>query len=89
MGDLWGLGLGLGITKWTLECSCVPKRIGATFCSNTVPFFLCGLTTGPRLGLRIKKWTLECSCVPKGVGATFCSKTTPAFSCGYTKPFGP
>ena len=30
-----------GIKKWTLECSCVPKRVGATFCSKTGPFLSC------------------------------------------------
>ena len=28
------------IRKWTLECSCVPKGVGAAFCSKTAPFLL-------------------------------------------------
>ena len=32
---------GLRIRKWTLECSCVPKAIGAAFCSKTAPFHSC------------------------------------------------
>ena len=31
----------LRIRKWTLECSCVPKGVGATFCSKTAPFLSC------------------------------------------------
>ena len=27
--------------KWTLECSCVPKGVGAAFCSKTAPFLSC------------------------------------------------
>ena len=34
--------LSLRIEKWTLECSCVPKGVGTTFCSKTGPFFSCG-----------------------------------------------
>ena len=34
--------LSLRIEKWTLECSCVPKGVGATFLSKTGPFFSCG-----------------------------------------------
>ena len=34
--------LSLRIEKWALECSCVPKGVGATFCSKTGPFFSCG-----------------------------------------------
>ena len=30
------------IKKWTLECSRVPKGVGAPFCSKTAPFFSCG-----------------------------------------------
>ena len=33
--------LSLRIEKWTLECSCVPKGVAATFCSKTRPFFSC------------------------------------------------
>ena len=29
------------IRKWTLECSCVPKGVGAAFCSKTAPFLSC------------------------------------------------
>ena len=44
---------GHRIKKWTLECSCVPKGVGATFCSKTGRFFVCGPT---------KPWgTHECS----------------------------
>ena len=31
----------LRIRKWTLECSCVPKGVGAAFCSKTAPFLSC------------------------------------------------
>ena len=34
--------LSLRIEKWALECSCVPKGVGATFCCKTGPFFSCG-----------------------------------------------
>ena len=32
---------GVRIEKRTLECSCVPKRVGAAFCSKTAPFLSC------------------------------------------------
>ena len=33
--------LTLKIRKRTLECSCVPKGVGAAFCSKTAPFLSC------------------------------------------------
>ena len=33
--------LSLRIEKWTLECSCVPRGVAATFCSKTGPFLSC------------------------------------------------
>ena len=38
----WVGVLSLRIGKWALECSCVPKGVGATFCSKTGPFFSSG-----------------------------------------------
>ena len=32
---------GVRIEKRTLECSCVPKGVGAAFCSKTAPFLSC------------------------------------------------
>ena len=63
-----------GIKKWTLECSCVPKGVGATFCSKTGPFFSCGCSKPSGVPV----WT-------KAAQATFCSKTGPFFSCGCSK----
>ena len=37
------------IEKWALECSCVPKGVGATFCSKTGPFFSCGCSKASRV----------------------------------------
>ena len=41
--------LGLRIEKWALECSCVPKGVGATSCSKTGPFFSCGCSKASRV----------------------------------------
>ena len=41
--------VSLKIEKWTLECSCVPKGVGATFCSKTGPFFSCGCFKASRV----------------------------------------
>ena len=41
--------LSLRIEKWALECSCVPKGSGATFCSKTEPFFWCGCSKASRV----------------------------------------
>ena len=45
----WVGVLSLRIGKWALECSCVPKRVGATFCSKTGPFFSCGCSKACRV----------------------------------------
>ena len=41
--------LSLRIEKWALECSCVPKGVGATFCSKTGPFFSCACSKASRV----------------------------------------
>ena len=48
-GTPWFGVLSLRIEKWALECSCVPKGVGATFCSKAGPFFSCGCSKASRV----------------------------------------
>ena len=48
-GTPWFRVPSLRIVKWALECSCVPKGVGATFCSKTGPFFSCGCSKASRV----------------------------------------
>ena len=60
----------LNPTRWrpdqkrTLECSCVPKGVGGTFCSKTAPFFcvcvcVCVCVGVPALKLSVMLGTLK------------------------------